>query len=90
MSSAAKYQRHVDGLRAVAVLAVILYHFSHRWFRGGYVGVDVFFAISGYLITRLIPLGMEVNVGKPSERPAGRSRQSGAGWRPRGFRFYWP
>ena len=54
MSSAAKYQRHVDGLRAVAVLAVILYHFSHRWFRGGYVGVDVFFVISGYLITRLI------------------------------------
>jgi len=38
MSSAAKYQRHVDGLRAVAVLAVILYHCSHRWFRGGYGG----------------------------------------------------
>ena len=54
MSSATKYQGHIDGLRAVAVLGVILYHFSHRWFRGGYVGVDVFFVISGYLITRLI------------------------------------
>ena len=51
MSSTTKYQSHIDGLRAVAVLGVILYHFSHAWFRGGYVGVDVFFVISGYLIT---------------------------------------
>jgi peptidoglycan/LPS O-acetylase OafA/YrhL len=49
-----KYQRHVDGLRAVAVLGVIFYHYGHPWFRGGYIGVDVFFVISGYLITRLI------------------------------------
>jgi peptidoglycan/LPS O-acetylase OafA/YrhL len=54
MPSASGYQRHVDGLRAVAVLSVILYHFGHGWFRGGYVGVDVFFVISGFLITRLI------------------------------------
>jgi peptidoglycan/LPS O-acetylase OafA/YrhL len=49
-----KYQPHIDGLRAVAVLAVVLYHFGSTWFGGGYVGVDVFFVISGFLITRLI------------------------------------
>lgn len=51
---AATYLRHVDGLRAVAVLSVILYHFGIRHMPGGYVGVDVFFVISGFLITRLI------------------------------------
>ncbi len=48
------YLRHVDGLRAVAVLSVILYHFSVPYTPGGYIGVDVFFVISGFLITRLI------------------------------------
>ena len=48
------YLRHVDGLRAVAVLSVILYHFSVPYTPGGYAGVDVFFVISGFLITRLI------------------------------------
>src|SRR5262245_53506252 len=52
--SSAKYQRHIDGLRAVAVLAVLFYHFGRGWAGGGYVGVDVFFVISGFLITRLI------------------------------------
>lgn len=51
---AGKYLRHVDGLRAVAVLAVLLYHYGVPGFGGGYVGVDVFFVISGFLITRLI------------------------------------
>lgn len=50
----AQYLRHVDGLRAVAVLAVVFYHFGQPSFRGGFVGVDVFFVISGYLITGLI------------------------------------
>ena len=49
-----QYQRHIDGLRALAVLAVVFYHFGQPAFRGGYVGVDVFFVISGYLITGLI------------------------------------
>ena len=49
-----KYQPHVDGLRAVAVLSVIFFHLGVKWAPGGYVGVDIFFVISGYLITRLI------------------------------------
>lgn len=49
-----KYRPEIDGLRAVAVLPVILFHAGFPFFTGGYVGVDVFFVISGYLITRLI------------------------------------
>lgn len=45
------YRPEIDGLRAVAVLAVILHHFSNQLLPGGYLGVDVFFVISGYVIT---------------------------------------
>lgn len=48
------YQPHVDALRAVAVLGVLVFHLGASWLPGGYVGVDVFFVISGYLITRLL------------------------------------
>ena len=48
------YRPDIDGLRALAVLAVILCHSEFSWASGGYVGVDVFFVISGFLITRLI------------------------------------
>ncbi|NDG76881.1 MAG: acyltransferase, partial [Acidimicrobiia bacterium] len=44
----------IDGLRALAVLAVVLYHSRLEWFRGGYLGVDVFFVISGFVITRRV------------------------------------
>jgi len=48
------YRPEIDGLRAVAVMAVVLFHAGAAGFDGGYVGVDVFFVISGYLITRNI------------------------------------
>ncbi|MDI9334786.1 MAG: acyltransferase family protein [Cytophagales bacterium] len=44
----------IQGLRAIAVLAVIAFHFQPHWLVGGYVGVDMFFVISGFLITRMI------------------------------------
>jgi len=49
-----KYRPEIDGLRAVAVVPVILFHAGVKLFGGGYVGVDVFFVISGYLITSII------------------------------------
>ncbi len=47
------HRREIDGLRAIAILAVVLYH-AVGWPSAGFVGVDIFFAISGYLITRLL------------------------------------
>lgn len=44
----------IDGLRAVAVIAVLLYHLGFSWIPGGFLGVDLFFVISGYVITRLL------------------------------------
>jgi peptidoglycan/LPS O-acetylase OafA/YrhL len=49
-----KYRPDIDGLRAVAVLSVLFFHVGFERFGGGWVGVDVFFVISGFLITRLI------------------------------------
>jgi peptidoglycan/LPS O-acetylase OafA/YrhL len=56
------YRRDIDGLRAIAVIAVIGYHLQISWVSGGFVGVDVFFVISGYLIGALIL--NEVKAGK--------------------------
>jgi peptidoglycan/LPS O-acetylase OafA/YrhL len=49
-----RYIPAIDGLRAVAVIAVMLYHLGFTWIPGGFLGVDLFFVISGYVITRLL------------------------------------
>ncbi|MEL6384897.1 MAG: hypothetical protein AAFQ89_21035, partial [Cyanobacteria bacterium J06626_18] len=48
------YRRDIDGVRAIAVIAVILFHAGFSLFEGGFVGVDVFLVLSGYLSTQRI------------------------------------
>ena len=55
------YRRDIDGLRAIAVLPVIFFHAGFEIFNGGFIGVDIFFIISGYLITSLILKDLESN-----------------------------
>jgi peptidoglycan/LPS O-acetylase OafA/YrhL len=49
-----KYRSDIQGLRALAVMAVVIFHISPTWLPGGYLGVDIFFVISGYLIIGFI------------------------------------
>lgn len=58
-ASAGAYRRDIDGLRAVAVLAVLGYHAFPRWLPGGFIGVDVFFVIYGYLITQVLTSALQ-------------------------------
>ena len=48
------FRKDINGLRAIAVVSVVLFHFGVTGFSGGFVGVDIFFVISGYLISRNI------------------------------------
>lgn len=57
-----KYRADIDGLRAVAVLSVLAFHIEPAWLPGGFAGVDVFFVISGFLITRII--GEQIESGR--------------------------
>ncbi|VVM79292.1 hypothetical protein PS682_02244 [Pseudomonas fluorescens] len=55
------FRKDINGLRALAVLAVVIYHFNASWLPGGFAGVDVFFVISGYLMTAIICRGLSSN-----------------------------
>jgi peptidoglycan/LPS O-acetylase OafA/YrhL len=50
------YRPAIDGLRSVAVISVLLFHFNRNLLGGGFVGVDVFFVLSGYLLTSILLL----------------------------------
>lgn len=58
-NSGLTYRSDIDGLRAIAILSVMTFHVFPKWLPGGFVGVDIFFVISGYLITSLILKGLE-------------------------------
>ena len=55
------YRPEIDGLRAIAVLFVVFFHADFSGFGGGFLGVDIFFVISGYLITFLILNGIDTS-----------------------------
>jgi peptidoglycan/LPS O-acetylase OafA/YrhL len=57
--SSIKYRKDIDGLRALAILSVIIFHAAPLRLPGGYVGVDIFFVISGFLITSIIKRSIE-------------------------------
>ncbi|EFU70275.1 acyltransferase [Aliarcobacter butzleri JV22] len=54
-----KYRADIDGLRAIAILSVLIFHLDAKYLSGGFVGVDIFFVISGFLITSIIKKEIE-------------------------------
>jgi peptidoglycan/LPS O-acetylase OafA/YrhL len=69
------YRPDIDGLRAIAVLVVVFYHLGFSSLPGGYVGVDVFFVISGFLITRLVMADLQAGTFSFSEFYERRARR---------------
>ena len=69
------YKPHIDGLRALAVLPVIFFHAGFEIFQGGFIGVDIFFVISGYLITNIILKDLKKNTFKISNFYIRRARR---------------
>lgn len=59
VAATARYRPDIDGMRSIAVTAVIIFHLRHGFLPGGFVGVDVFFVISGYLITGMLIADMD-------------------------------
>ncbi|WP_448556471.1 acyltransferase family protein [Thalassotalea montiporae] len=59
MEAKSKFRRDINGLRAIAVIVVILFHAEVHWLSGGFIGVDIFFVISGFLITTNIVKSLE-------------------------------
>jgi len=56
-----KFRDDINGLRAIAVISVLIFHYSYNWLPGGFVGVDIFFVISGFLMTSIIFRGLTSN-----------------------------
>ena len=56
-----KYRPEIDGLRTLAVSSVLLFHLDKNYLPGGFLGVDIFFVISGFLITSIILSKLETN-----------------------------
>ena len=54
-----QFRKNINSLRALAVISVVLFHFKIRGFEGGFVGVDIFFVISGFLMTGIIVSGLQ-------------------------------
>jgi surface polysaccharide O-acyltransferase-like enzyme len=57
-----KYRSEIDGLRTIAIIPVILFHTFPSFIKGGFIGVDIFFVISGYLITSIILIGTKWSI----------------------------
>ncbi|WP_397599612.1 acyltransferase family protein [Silvanigrella sp.] len=56
-----KYRTDIDGLRGISILTVVAFHASSFWFKGGFIGVDIFFVISGFLISTIIFSSLQQN-----------------------------